>query len=137
MNREKALKWAAALRSGEFKQGRGRLRTSDGGHCCLGVACELYRRETGNGKWVRYPSGELRFAVDGKECDLILPSEVRYWLEVGTGDVLIPHTNIRAEVGVPPFVYLTTLNDGSTGLDIKPQDFNTIADVIEMISDDL
>ncbi len=38
--------WVAALRSGEFAQGRKRLAQSgDGGatwrYCCLGVACEL------------------------------------------------------------------------------------------------
>lgn len=37
--------WVAALRSGEYKQGRGalRIRNSDDSwnFCCLGVACEL------------------------------------------------------------------------------------------------
>lgn len=45
-----AKRWVAALRSGEFKQTRNRLHYGDG-YCCLGVACELYRRETGKGKW--------------------------------------------------------------------------------------
>lgn len=31
-------KWVAALRSGEYKQGRMSLRNRDG-YCCLGVAC--------------------------------------------------------------------------------------------------
>ena len=30
-------KWDAALRSGEYKQGKGRLETSDKKYCCLGV----------------------------------------------------------------------------------------------------
>jgi hypothetical protein len=33
-------KWVAALRSGKYRQGTGRLRTKDGGYCCLGVLCE-------------------------------------------------------------------------------------------------
>jgi hypothetical protein len=33
-------RWLAALRSGEYKQGHGRLRIDDL-YCCLGVACEV------------------------------------------------------------------------------------------------
>ena len=42
--------WASALRSGEFQQGKGLLRHG-GKYCCLGVLCELHRRETGGPKW--------------------------------------------------------------------------------------
>lgn len=31
-------KWTAALRSGEFKQGKGQLKNGDA-YCCLGVLC--------------------------------------------------------------------------------------------------
>lgn len=30
-------KWITALRSGEYKQGRHALKTTDGSYCCLGV----------------------------------------------------------------------------------------------------
>jgi len=45
-----AQKWIAALRSGEFKQTKDGLKELAGddsvvGHCCLGVACEVYLRE--------------------------------------------------------------------------------------------
>ena len=30
-------KWLAALRSGKYKQGTGKLRDDSGGYCCLGV----------------------------------------------------------------------------------------------------
>src|SRR5678815_494059 len=33
--------WLAALRSGEYKQGRGALRQGDDTFCCLGVLCDL------------------------------------------------------------------------------------------------
>ena len=33
-------KWVAALRSGEYKQAKGRLQ-EDGAYCCLGVAMKL------------------------------------------------------------------------------------------------
>jgi hypothetical protein len=41
MNAELKAKWIAALRSGDYKQGRSRLATVDGGYCCLGVLCEV------------------------------------------------------------------------------------------------
>jgi hypothetical protein len=43
--------WVEALRSGEYKQTRGKLKhqTEDGGleHCCLGVLCEIHDKEMG------------------------------------------------------------------------------------------
>lgn len=69
MNPEIKTKWIAALRSGEFKQGQGKLRTGDT-FCCLGVLCELYRRTTGDGVWT---GSHFLMASD------VLPSSVRNW----------------------------------------------------------
>lgn len=35
--------WLAALRSGEYKQGKGHLCRDDS-YCCLGVLCEVYQK---------------------------------------------------------------------------------------------
>ena len=43
MLNENAKKWVAALRSGEYEQGRGCLQMG-GKFCCLGVACEIYQQ---------------------------------------------------------------------------------------------
>jgi hypothetical protein len=48
---EHAKELVKVLRSGEFQQGQGQLRTKDDHYCCLGVACELHRRVTGLGRW--------------------------------------------------------------------------------------
>lgn len=40
-------KWVAALKSGDYKQGVGRLRDKDDHYCCLGVLCDVLGR-----KWV-------------------------------------------------------------------------------------
>lgn len=40
MDKELAVKWIEALRSGKYKQGRSRLKHS-GRYCCLGVLCEV------------------------------------------------------------------------------------------------
>ena len=67
---QNAKNWVKALRSGEFAQGRGRLKRGDT-YCCLGVACELYRREHPEIVW-EY-NGILR-----KIC--ITPDLVTKWL---------------------------------------------------------
>lgn len=55
--------WTDALRSGEFKQGKSKLRDIEDNYCCLGVLCELAVRAgviepakpiTANGVRVRY-----------------------------------------------------------------------------------
>lgn len=51
MNEEIKAKWIAALRSGEYEQGRSSLRPSSNSYCCLGVLCDLYVKETGIGVW--------------------------------------------------------------------------------------
>lgn len=49
MNPEIKEKWVAALRSGEYKQGRGTLKYTDrddnAAYCCLGVLCEVAVKE--------------------------------------------------------------------------------------------
>jgi hypothetical protein len=75
----------AALRSGEFKQGQLRLRPTSNTFCCLGVACELYRRETGQGEWVStledpaHPDLQQFVMPDGTTVG-VLPPSVRKWL---------------------------------------------------------
>ena len=69
---DNAKKLVEALRSGEFKQAKGALRTGDG-FCCLGVACETYRRITGVGEWEDCEGGDMRFLSDTK----LLPPRVR------------------------------------------------------------
>lgn len=46
MDKQIKTEWVAALRSGEFNQGYGRLRRADG-FCCLGVLCEILKDRVG------------------------------------------------------------------------------------------
>jgi hypothetical protein len=41
MDKEIKRKWIEALRSGDYKQGRGWLRDKEGNYCCLGVLMEV------------------------------------------------------------------------------------------------
>lgn len=84
-------RWAAALRSGNYEQATGQLRRTSGerrGYCCLGVACDLYREDHPEAKWV----GIYRetFSLPGtvgaegalNESTLFLPQDVQDWLGV-------------------------------------------------------
>jgi len=73
--------WANALKSGLYKQIRGSLR-DDKGYCCLGVACEIYKQNTGHGKWVNdseYSSTIEDFSVGGDEGGGSLPYKVEQY----------------------------------------------------------
>jgi hypothetical protein len=41
MNKDVAMKWVQALRSGKYQQGKARLRDGLGQYCCLGVLAEI------------------------------------------------------------------------------------------------
>jgi hypothetical protein len=49
MNAELKVKWIAALRSGKYRQGLGRLRGGDNSYCCLGVLCDVRDSTAWNG----------------------------------------------------------------------------------------
>lgn len=55
MNPEIKKQWVAALRSGEYKQGTGQLRSKNNEFCCLGVLCDLHHQanpDLPEGGWV-------------------------------------------------------------------------------------
>jgi hypothetical protein len=80
-------KWVSALRSGKYKQGTGRLRDSDDQFCCLGVLCDLHRRETGRGRWRK----GTYFCADG--CNFAeAPDAVVAWAGLNGRDPILPET---------------------------------------------
>ena len=121
LNPEQArAKLVGALRSEEYKQTSGALRDADG-YCCLGVACDLYRKtEDPERDWVLV---DAKSVPDQDKLDEhweflnindLLPKEVMEWLGFATrkGDL---HDGRNA---------LSTLND-------QGEDFEFIADAIE------
>lgn len=78
--------WVAALRSGKYNQGRGRLLSYVNEvplFCPLGVGCDVFRIKTGGGIWKadRYSSVKDTF-IDraGKRHVGVLPDSVTVWL---------------------------------------------------------
>jgi hypothetical protein len=45
MKQEIKERWINALRSGDYKQGVGRLRSIDDRYCCLGVLCDVVKSD--------------------------------------------------------------------------------------------
>lgn len=118
---QNAEKWVAALRSGEFAQTSGVLtdaRNNQPQHCCLGVACELYRREVGDlkVKATTTDSGRVIVKYDGSAS--YLPIKVQEWLD------------LRSPSGAYVNGSLTSDNDKGTP-------FKGIADIIESEPADL
>jgi hypothetical protein len=74
MNPTVKAAWLAALRSGEYEQGRGRLRVGDT-YCCLGVLADLYY----SGQWER--SKKLKMWVAGGKAGYP-PTDVREWADL-------------------------------------------------------
>lgn len=105
MKKEIKEKWIAALRSGEYKQGRSYLRINKK-YCCLGVLCDIHDPN----KWIKplttLPLGN--YSYNG--CSITeLPKYLQ--LEYQLSETQLSH--------------LMNLND------LHKVDFDTIADWIE------
>lgn len=104
--------WIAALRSGQFKQDKGMLRSPvTGGYCCLGVLCHATGHMTDDDGYARTEDD------DGHEvaCSMELPAALA--TRFGITDT----TEIE----------LISMNDGTGGYVGKPKSFAEIADYIE------
>lgn len=109
-NRELIQKWVTALRSGEYKQGRGHLRDGDE-YCCLGVLCDI----SGAGKWRNDATVFVHF--DGEEASTMPPPSIRRLVGIGASWQVTTKEGRREP--------LSYLND-DTGLS-----FGEIADLVE------
>ena len=103
--RIKAL-WIAALRSGEYKQGKHQLRDGDR-FCCLGVLCNIHAQE--------HPTVAAEQSDPDGYMDAVgtLPLEVHTWADLGAPNPIVAGQSI------------------SLWNDIRGADFNKIADLIE------
>lgn len=112
MHKEIADKLSAALTSGEYGQAKLTLRAADD-YCCLGVLCDLYRKEVD-------PTAEWYGSVFLGEAN-VLPREVQEWAgmrsDIGIFDRIDGGTGYATEC-------LSVLNDNGMS-------FNEIAGVIQ------
>lgn len=110
MNKEAIKKWTDALRSGKYKQGIGALKRVEDGeicHCCLGVACEVFKDELN----LKEIEGDL-FSFDGERF--------------GLPRIVSNHLEFNYLVGTPNSTFsIVTLNDSGIFT------FEEIADIID------
>ena len=107
--------WLEALRSGNYSQARGMLHESpSGGYCCSGVLRDVYRKETGKGRWASLSWCESFDACDGDHAfTSLLPRSVVNWAGLEKSN---------------PDVAMSQLSDYN---DTKEYNFNQIADLID------
>lgn len=113
MNKEIQQKWTTALRSGDYTQDSGKLR-SRAGYCCLGVLCELAAQED------VIPAAHVEESDDMYWYDgerQFLPYSVADW--AGLDDI-------------DPFVRVDdVIHDTLSSLNDEGRTFGEIADIIE------
>lgn len=111
--------WVNALRSGEYKQTRERLKDHNGGFCCLGVLCDLYLKEN-NEDWSLDDDGLPCIEINGfiryNETEHP-PTKVCNWADINSDS-----PSVKNEYGEPEV--LVNLNDNGAS-------FEEIANLIE------
>lgn len=115
MKKEVADQWVAALRSGQYEQGRSALRVGEKSYCCLGVLCDISKR----GRWSGGHEGNAVFEdADGETAVSYLPHGVMKWAGMRTEHGLFKGKELKQ-------MTLSDLNDSGE------VNFEMIADLIE------
>lgn len=118
MNEEVKRRWVEALRSGEYQQASGYLRTGIEGYwsyCCLGVLCDIAVKDGVVG-WAHGDTSGVS-ACDGSAS--YLPARVVDWAGLSSFNPMMKSGSQQQDVS------LVAMND-----DFK-YDFEQIADAIE------
>ncbi len=121
MNKAIKAQWISALRSGEYTQGYGALNIGNTKFCCLGVLCDLHKKDnrinpkSGYCDWIKlHESNKLSYLDRTEE----LPASVYKWAQLQES---IPAVHYN---GKP--IILSVLNDQLR------LSFQEIADLIEI-----
>ncbi len=125
MKHEIAEQWVEALRSGEYRQTKERLRDRDDGFCCLGVLCDLYDRSHGGTGWGEPAVNDTEICFLGHDVDL--PVQVAEWAGLKTFVGYYDEASKLACIGTNN---LAATNDSGAS-------FSDIANIIEYHIDDL
>lgn len=114
MNQEIKVKWLEALRSGQYKQTKHRLK-DEKGFCCLGVLCDIYSQENKT-PWEKNDGAQEAILNNTK----ILPITIMQWAELTNTDPCLRYDPEQADTCA-----LSHMND------TKIYSFDQIADIIE------
>ena len=130
MNPQVKEMWVNALRSGEYNQATGKLKTPQG-FCCLGVLTDLYVKEK-NQEWILQSNNPEVIDPEDyytfEQTHDFLPNSVRVWagLDPVCTKVMVENDDYCEECGDDEYVpkELYDLNDNGFS-------FVEIADLIE------
>lgn len=115
MNEEIKKEWVAALRSGEYEQGREYLNTK-GKYCCLGVLCEIAIKH-GLDLPIRTRRTYSNISVIAyDQIEHVLPAKVQKWAGLGSES---------------PSVQFNGCNTALAEMNDEGMSFERIADIIE------
>jgi hypothetical protein len=119
--------WLSALRSGEYKQGQGKLaKVAESGekqYCCLGVLCDIAIRNKvpGLSAEQRKDDNAITFTGPGGANDRSMPpGPFASWAKLPTRDPLIPISEVHAHQAANPSAPRHGAND-------KPNHWTTLA----------
>ena len=98
LHKSRIALWVKALRSRKYQQGRGWLHPTEKTYCCLGVACEVYRKETGRGEWVGEDEHQGAAFTQGKQKGSVqvLPDFVGKWFGLPNGSTEVGDEDLVA-----------------------------------------
>lgn len=133
-------KWVEALRSGKFKQGKGKLKVNNK-FCCQGVACELFKDDV-DGEWGKNPLlshheayHNVKFFKMPDEShaayDAIWPDEIADLLGISEMDA---NQLVAMNDGAGPPHWINSYMYGHVYTSDKPATFEEIADAIELLT---
>lgn len=109
-------RWLEALRSDKYEQGTDMLRTSSDEFCCLGVLCDIVKKDL-DLEWFNEPFAGWHFADADTDIPLIV------------GELVFEDWETKlAEEALAPLIFR---NDGSTEHNLNPHSFKQIADIVE------
>ena len=135
MNPEIKAQWIAALRSGEYRQGRNTLRDAKDRFCCLGVLCDLAEKAGVISEPQQMSTGIYQYAdgFSGRFRQIgVLPEKVAEWSGLDDDMHADPYDPEVERDGVRRC--LSALNDEGWEPDpatSTPLTFDQIADLIE------
>lgn len=117
MKPEIKKRWIEALRSGEYKQGLAKLKSINPNngeeyYCCLGVLCDLYRKE--KDVFWKMTGDEFYYLSNSNGNATSLPIEVQEWAGLMENDPALNCENTCIDLN-----------------DLKKLNFNQIADAID------
>jgi len=116
----------AVMRSGEFPQVK--FFTTNGvAYCAIGLICELYRADTGEGRWVQNEGGTWLFELGDDLEDAVrysthLPPQVLAWLGLTEQPTLVHNQRRRSLMALNDEAALTFVEIASL---IEAQIINT------------